>query len=69
MTALYRKISKFRRDESGASAIEYGLIIALVALGLVAALNVLSTDLGAFFSNLGQEIRDQVPGAGGGDGG
>lgn len=29
--------SKFLRDDSGASAIEYGLIAALIAVGIIAA--------------------------------
>lgn len=41
---------RLMRDESGASAIEYGLLIALVAIGLVAALDSLS---GSFNSTIG----------------
>ena len=37
-----RSISKFLRDESGASAAEYALILAIVALAIVAALTFLS---------------------------
>jgi pilus assembly protein Flp/PilA len=45
--------SRFTKDESGATAIEYGLIAALIALVLVAALTTLGTDLGATFNNVG----------------
>lgn len=38
------------RDDKGATAIEYGLLIALVAIGLVAALDSLS---GSFISTIG----------------
>ncbi len=33
-----RTLSAFRRDQSGATAIEYGLIAALMAIAIVAAL-------------------------------
>lgn len=33
------------RDESGATAIEYGLIVALIAIAIVAALNSVGTSL------------------------
>jgi pilus assembly protein Flp/PilA len=36
-------IQKFFRDESGASAIEYGLIAALIAVAVIAAINSVST--------------------------
>ena len=46
-------ISKFRRflkDKSGATAIEYGLIAALVSVAAVVALQNLGTSLNAMFS-------------------
>lgn len=46
MLKLY---TKFKANESGATAIEYGLIAALVAVGLIAALTLLGGSLeGAF---------------------
>lgn len=43
-------LMRLMRDDKGASAIEYGLLIALVAIGLVAALDSLS---GSFISTIG----------------
>ena len=46
-------ISRFRRflkDKSGATAIEYGLIAALVSVAAVVALQNLGTSLNAMFS-------------------
>lgn len=37
-------VKKFIKDESGATAIEYGLIAALVSVGIIAGLSVLSED-------------------------
>lgn len=43
-------LMRLMQDDKGASAIEYGLLIALVAIGLVAALDSLS---GSFISTIG----------------
>jgi pilus assembly protein Flp/PilA len=39
------KFSRFMNDESGATAIEYGLIAAVVGVGIIAALGTLATAL------------------------
>lgn len=43
------QIVKFWRDEEGATAIEYGLIAGLIAVGLVAALTRLEGGLTGLF--------------------
>ena len=40
-----RLVSKFLKDESGASAAEYALILAIVAVAIVAALGLLATSI------------------------
>jgi len=45
-------ITGFMKDESGATAIEYGLIAALVAVVLVAALTTLGTNLSGTFNKI-----------------
>ena len=45
-------ISKFCKDESGATAIEYGLIAALVAVVLVTALGAMGTKLSGTFNKV-----------------
>ncbi|RYY98521.1 MAG: Flp family type IVb pilin [Comamonadaceae bacterium] len=42
--------NRFRRDEEGATAIEYGLIAALVALPIIAVLPGIGTRLRAIFN-------------------
>ena len=44
--------ARFAKDESGATAIEYGLIAALVGVSIVAALKALSTQLNATFASV-----------------
>jgi len=45
-------LSKFVRDESGATAIEYGLIAALVAVVLVTALGAMGNKLSGTFNKV-----------------
>jgi pilus assembly protein Flp/PilA len=40
-------VTRFLKDESGATAIEYGLIVALIAVVIVAAVTTLGTNLKA----------------------
>ena len=49
-------IKRFINDESGATAIEYGLIAGLVAVAIIAAL----TALGGSLNNLVSDISDTV---------
>jgi pilus assembly protein Flp/PilA len=45
-------------DESGATAIEYGLIAALIAVGLVAGVTTLSGALENTFSNVSNTLEN-----------
>ena len=49
-------LSRFVKDESGATAIEYGLIAALIALVLVAALNILGPKIGGTFNKVASNM-------------
>ncbi len=49
MRALY---TKYVRDNAGVTAIEYGLIAALVAVVCIAAWTLLGTNLSTTFSNV-----------------
>ena len=43
---------KLTRNEEGATAIEYGLIVALMAIGLIVSLQSMGTDLSATFNTV-----------------
>jgi pilus assembly protein Flp/PilA len=45
-------ITRFVRDESGATAIEYGLIAAGIAVAIIAAVNAVGTALNTTFTNV-----------------
>ena len=49
-------ISKFMSDESGATAIEYGLIAALIAVVIIAAVTALGTNISTKFGEVATAI-------------
>jgi pilus assembly protein Flp/PilA len=49
-------IARFVKDESGATAIEYGLIAAGIALAIIAVVNGLGTNLNAKFTSINTAI-------------
>ena len=49
-------VTRFLKNESGATAIEYGLIAALVAVVLITGLTTLGTNLNAKFSTIAGNI-------------
>ena len=49
-------ISRFAKDESGATAIEYGLIAALIAVALIGVLTTMSGSLKATFARISKDL-------------
>jgi pilus assembly protein Flp/PilA len=48
--------SRFMKDESGATAIEYGLIAAIVGVGIIAVLKNVRTGLQSTFNTVNSEL-------------
>ncbi len=55
--ALKNLVAKFLADRSGATAIEYGLIAAGIALAIITAVNGLGTNLNAKFTSINSSIN------------
>ena len=49
-------LNRFFKDENGATAIEYGLIAALVAVAIVGALTTLGGGLTTMFGNVNSDL-------------
>jgi len=49
-------VTRFLKDEGGATAIEYGLIAALVAVVIIVGLTSLGTSLNATFTNISGNV-------------
>jgi pilus assembly protein Flp/PilA len=54
---LKKVFSKFLSDESGATAIEYGLIAAGIALAIITVVNGIGTNLNAKFSDINSSLK------------
>ncbi|MDX2308906.1 MAG: Flp family type IVb pilin [Hyphomicrobium sp.] len=52
--------SRFMKDESGATAIEYGLIAAIVGVGIIVALGTLEDGLTGLFNAIGGKLAGIV---------
>jgi len=49
-------VSRFMEDESGATAIEYGLIAALIAVVIIGAVSAVGTNLKGTFNNIAGNV-------------
>jgi pilus assembly protein Flp/PilA len=49
-------MKKFFKDESGASAVEYGLLVSLIAVGIIVAVTALGTSLKGVFNSAAATI-------------
>ncbi|WP_024518095.1 Flp family type IVb pilin [Bradyrhizobium sp. Tv2a-2] len=52
-----RKFLHFLSDNSGATAIEYGLIAAGISLAIIAAVNGLGTNLSGVFTSVNSSLK------------
>lgn len=52
-----KMIQKFLKDESGATAIEYALIAAGIALAIITAVNTLGTTLKSKFTAINTSLK------------
>jgi pilus assembly protein Flp/PilA len=53
---MIKTLKTFMKDENGATAIEYGLIAALVAVAIVGALTTLGTGLTGMFGTVNSDL-------------
>jgi pilus assembly protein Flp/PilA len=49
-------LAKFRSDESGATAIEYGLIAALISVAIISAVTAVGTSLTSTFNSVANAL-------------
>jgi len=57
---MFATIKKFYDDESGATAIEYGLIAALVSVAAIAALTALGSSLNSMFNFVSDKLASST---------
>jgi pilus assembly protein Flp/PilA len=61
LDGVMNKVIEFARDESGATAIEYGLIAALVSVAAIGAMTSLGNSLGSIFNTVSSQLTDSLP--------
>ncbi len=54
-------INRFKDDESGATAIEYGLIAALIAVAIIAAVRAVGNTLSDTFDEIDSGLENAAP--------
>jgi len=54
-------LKKFVREEEGATMVEYGLMVALIAVVCIVAVSLLGGYLRDMFSGVGTEINNATP--------
>ena len=52
MKNLYNGIRKFARDEEGASAVEYGMMVGLIAVAIIITVAAIGTQLNTLFTKI-----------------
>ena len=53
------RLFSFLRDDSGATAIEYGLLVAGISIAIIATVNALGTQLNTVFSTVSSDLAAQ----------
>ena len=52
---------RVERDDKGATAVEYGLMVALIAVAIITAVALIGTNLDAMFDAVAGEITTVIP--------
>ena len=55
---MSRFVSRFSKNDSGAAAIEYGLMVALISVVIIGAITVLGTSLSGTFNSVAGSVAD-----------
>ena len=55
------RIKNFFNDESGATAVEYGLMVALIAVVIITAVGLVGTNLTAVFDGVAGKLVAATP--------
>jgi pilus assembly protein Flp/PilA len=53
---MHKLVNRFRRDDRGATATEYAVLIVFVALAVAVGANILGNDLSNLFSKIGASL-------------
>jgi pilus assembly protein Flp/PilA len=55
---MIKKLTQFFKDEDGATAVEYGLMVALIAAVVIAGATILGTETNTTFNKVAGKVTD-----------
>ncbi|MDD4196786.1 MAG: Flp family type IVb pilin [Syntrophorhabdaceae bacterium] len=55
------RLKRFLKDEDGVTAIEYGLIAALIAVAIIFAITAVGGNLSTIFNHIAGKLEESVP--------
>lgn len=58
---MLNAIKRFTTDETGASAVEYGLLVALIAVAIIVGAGLLGDALDDMFTDVADEVDSATP--------
>ena len=61
MNKLMTSARNFLREEDGVTAIEYGLLAALIAVVIAASVKLIGTELNIVFNFIANKLQDATP--------
>jgi len=61
LTTLHVLGAKLRREEKGATAVEYGIMVALIAVAIVVTVGFLGTSLDDLFASVETTVDNATP--------
>lgn len=54
---MHKLLSRFAKNQSGATAIEYGLIASLISVAIITAITTIGTNMTATFTKVGANLK------------
>lgn len=61
MKTVKSLVSRFWKDEEGAALVEYGLLVALIAVACIVAITATGTSISGLFDGVSGEITGATP--------
>jgi pilus assembly protein Flp/PilA len=55
------RLDSLKHRDRGATAVEYGLIVALIAVAIITAVTLLGTNLSAMFNSIAGKVQEKTP--------
>jgi pilus assembly protein Flp/PilA len=53
---MVKMLRRIMRDNRGATAVEYGLVVSLIIIAILASMSQLATNFNALWTNIGDQI-------------